>query len=589
MASLILLYRRIEMNFRIVRKTISVVATLLLAVAMPAACTNLNIPGASSSAKGASAEAANSAGSAANAGPMGKYDPMIDITFVRCIDEDLAANVLPKCPGETMDDNRWTRLYEEKLGIHIQYVWTVYGGYSSDAYTQKFNVTLASGDLPDVVIVNATQLIQLTEANMITDMTRYFNEYSTDLLKKVYSQSSDSALDPATFQGRLMAIPSQDDELESAQYLWIRADWLKKLGLDPPRTMDNLLKISEAFTTKDPDGNGKNDTYGLAVTKDLYSNCMGTEGFFAGYHAYPNMWIKDSSGKLVYGSIQPETKTALEKLAEMYRCGQIDEEFGVKDASKVAETIAAGKVGIDFGAQWNPMYPLISNYNNDSSADWTGYAIVSADSQPVKVPLKFCISEFYAVKNGYEHPEAVIKMLNLYTDIDCGEMSKTYYNAYINPAENDNVGVWKFSPIMLNPPLTNYTSFLSMEKARQTNDYSKVTPAAVPVVASLEAYEKGDKTQWCWEKIYGVNGVFRVMNDYQANHSLMPDSFTGAPTKTMVERGSALDKMEKDTFIRIIIGAATIDEFDKFVRDWNKIGGDRITREVNDWYNARKK
>jgi putative aldouronate transport system substrate-binding protein len=549
------------------------------------ACATRNNPEADEYTQGAAA----AAGAYVNNGPMGKYDPAIDITFARCIDEDLAANVLPKCPGESIGDNRWTRLYQEKFGINIKYVWTVYGGYMSDAYTQKINVTLASGDLPDVVIVNAIQLKQLTDAGMITDMTDYFNGYSTDLLKKVYSESGSSTLNSATIGGRLMAVPSQEDALEAAQYLWIRADWLKKLNLEPPRTMDDLLKISEAFTSQDPDGNGQNDTYGLAVTKDLYSNCMGTEGFFAGYHAYPNMWIQNSSGRLVYGSIQPETKTALKKLAEMYRDGQIDEEFGVKDAGKVAETIAVGKVGIDFGAQWNPMYPLISNFSNDNTADWTGYSIVSADSQPVKVPLKFSISVFYAVKKGYEHPEAVIKMLNLYTEIDCGEMSKTNYNKYFNPAENGNVGVWKFSPVMLNPPLTNYTSFLSLEKMRLTNDISVVTPAAAPVVVSLEAYKNGDMSQWGWEKIYGSNGVFRIMNGYQANQSLMPESFSGAPTKTMVERKAALDKMEKETFIRIIMGAAAIDEFDKFVCDWKEIGGETITGEVNDWYDDQKK
>src|SRR5690606_40944103 len=208
---------------------------------------------------------------------------------------------------------------------------------------------------------------------------QYFDEYASELRKDVYTQEGPGLLNSVTFDGKMMAIPDMVSMVETTPYLWIRTDWLEKLNLEPPKTMDDVLKICEAFTTQDPDGNGEDDTYGIAITKDLYGGAMGLEGFFAGYHAYPDMWIEDSSGELVYGSTLPEVKVALEKLAEMYKAEQIDKEFAVKDGGKVAETIAAGKIGINFGEQWNPMYPLINNYNNDNNADWVGYPIVSAD------------------------------------------------------------------------------------------------------------------------------------------------------------------------------------------------------------------
>lgn len=313
------------MKFCPVRKIISIAVAPLVAAVILSACNFWNTHPANSSVKDTAAAAVSVDPTTAD--PSRKYNPVIDITFARCIDEDLATNILSKCPEETIYNNRWTKLYREELGIDIKYAWTVKGGYSSDAYTQRMNVTLASGALPDVVIVNATQLKQLTDAGMITDLTHYFSDYSTALLKRIFSDAGSSTLDSATFDGRLMAAPYQDDAVESAHYLWIRSDWLRRLKLEPPRTMDDLLKISEAFTTRDPDGNGRNDTYGLAITKDLYSGCMGTEGFFAGYHAYPNMWIMGNDGKLAYGSVQPQVKAALKQLAGMYQSGQIDEEF----------------------------------------------------------------------------------------------------------------------------------------------------------------------------------------------------------------------------------------------------------------------
>lgn len=567
------------------RKAVSLTMAISMTAAIFTACGNQNAADSSvSSVQSATSSSADS--SAVNKDPLGKYDPAIKISFVRGIDDDLAANILPKTPGETLEDNRWMKVYKDELGIDIKYAWTVKGNETSDAYLQKINVTLASGELPDVVLVNPSQLKQLVDSEMVEDMTQYYNDYASEQLKKYMTEEGSGNIDSVTFDGKMMAMPENIAMNEGTQYLWIRNDWLKKLNLQAPKTMDDVLKISEAFTTKDPDGNGKNDTYGLPITKDLYSGCMGTEGFFAGYHAYPNLWVEDSSGKIVWGSTLPETKTALKKLADMYKAGQLDKEFGVKDGGKVAETIAAGKFGIDYGAQWNPMYPLISNFNNDKNADWTAYPIVSADDKKVMVPLKFNQTRIFAVRKGYEHPEAVIKMFNMHVEKNWGKSAD--FNKYYMPVENGAVGVWKFSPVCPAPSFKNLEAFIAIDDARKANDFSKLTGEPKVIQANLDAYAKGDAAMWGWEKIYGKDGAFRNMVDYKNNDQLLKEKFVGAPTKTMAEKKTTLDKMEKEVFIKIIMGSSSIDEFDKFVSDWNKLGGADMTNEVNEWYASVK-
>lgn len=516
---------------------------------------------------------------------LGKYEPAVDVTFVRSIDNDLATNILPRTPDETIEKNRWLDLYAQELGINISYNWTVMGGYNEDQYKQKINVTLASGDLPDVVTVDASQLKQLADAGMIEDMTAYWDEYAADLTKQIYTEEGPGVLDSARFDGKLMAIPNAEASIESAQFLWIRKDWLDKLGLDVPKTMQELLAVSEAFTTKDPDGNGVNDTYGFAVSKNLYGGAMGLEGFFAGFHSYPNFWL-EKEGKLVYGSVLPETKTALAELAKLYASGQIDREFGVKDGGKVAETIASGKIGIDFGEQWNPMYPLISNFYNDPAADWTGYPLVSCDDKLVKVPLGFRTNLYFAVRKGFEHPELVVKLVNMHLEKNWGETNNFGY--YYMPQENGNVGVWKFSPVTPYPPFKNLNAFQAIQAARKAGDMSTLTGEPKVIAENIAAYAAGDTTQWGWEKIYGVNGVYNVLEGYQANDQTMVEAFVGAPTPTMVERRATLEKMEKEVFVRIIMGEAPVDEFDKFVEDWNKLGGEQMTAEANQWYESIK-
>ncbi len=558
-------------------------ATILISSMLLTSCGGNSSPDSSSSSNGGGTTTEGEA-VAKSGDPLGKYETPISMTFARTVDNDLNDNILPKTPGETIEKNRWLDLYSEELGIDISYAWTVRGGLNDDAYTQKLNVTIASGDLPDVLIVNRTQLKQLAEADMIADMTEYYDGYASELTQAVYNSEGPGILQSATFDGRLMAVPYADASVESTQYLWLRQDWLDKLGLQPPKTMDDLLAISEAFTTQDPDGNGVDDTYGLAMTKNIYGGAMGTEGFFAGFDSYPNMWVKTDDGKLAWGSVLPETKDALKTLADMYAKGQLDPEFGIKDGGKVAETIAAGKMGIDFGEQWNPMYPLISNYQNDPTADWVGYPIVSATGNLPKVPQKFRTQWYYAVRKDYSNPEAVVKLVNMHLEKNWGETND--FNYYYMPIENGGVGVWKFSPVTPAPTNKNLEAFNKIEEARKAGDMSILEGEASIIQTNLEAYQSGDATQWGWDKIYGENGVFHALNGYIENGQVMREEFVGAPTPTMVEKQASLKTLELEMFVRIIMGDLPVDEFDKFVEDWNALGGAAMTDEVNEWYQS---
>lgn len=221
-----------------------------------------------------------------DASPLGKYETPITIRFTRDVDNDMQDNIIPKTPGETVEDNRWLKAYSEKLGINVVYDWTVSGG---DAYTQKMNVTLTSGDLPDMLRVTPAQMKQLAEADLIEDLTPYWEQYASDDLKELYAEQGPAVINSAVVNGKIMGI-GKADVYGDGVYLWLRKDWLDNLGLQEPTSMQDLLKISEAFTTQDPDGNNINDTYGLAITKDLYGGAMGLDGFFC-RHACLSVYV----------------------------------------------------------------------------------------------------------------------------------------------------------------------------------------------------------------------------------------------------------------------------------------------------------
>lgn len=69
---------------------------------------------------------------------------------------------------------------------------------------------------------------------------------------------------------------------------------------------------------------------------------------------------------------------------------------------------------------------------------------------------------------------------------------------------------------------------------------------------------------------------------------IMPEMFTGVPTKTQVSRGDMLSKLEKEVLNKIIYGQAPVDDFDAFVQQYMSSGGKQITEEVNAWYDTIK-
>lgn len=185
------------------RKWITFMAVLLTSMLLIAACGgNSGSTGntGSSGSGGSGGSSPGSTGSGAGSsggddGPLSKYDPPITITMVRNLSDVVENNVLSVLADETFEDNRWSRIYEEQLGIKIKYDWVVKGNPDSDAYRQKMIVTLSSGDLPDVTPVDAIQLKQLVDAGLLEDMTDYYEKYASPLLKDILGQEG-----PAPFK-----------------------------------------------------------------------------------------------------------------------------------------------------------------------------------------------------------------------------------------------------------------------------------------------------------------------------------------------------------------------------------------------------
>lgn len=557
-----------------------VMAALIVLLGASLALGGCGNSGNGTNAAGKTEEGSGNTNSSTPADPLGKYDPPIEVKTVR---GDINQGFKYK-NGDTIDNNIWTRIFEEQYGIKVKNNWTV----DESQYRQKLNVSIASGDIPDFLMVNKEEMMRLNGAGQLEDLTGILEQFGSPYLKELLQQDNGVALKSATVEGKLVGIPKMqvNGGVSTGEMLWVRTDWLKKLNLPEPKTIDDVVRIATAFAKEDPDGNGKADTRGLGVNNALFQMHGTLKGFFNGYKAYPDIWIKDKDGKLVFGSIQPEMKSALEQLNKMFADGLIDQEFAVKPWDKLAEEIAAGKLGLAYGTVSDGGHIQSKNLDNEPDATWKPYPIVSVDGSPAVPQLQDTATNFYVVKKGVKHPEAMVKLANIYLK----HFYETNYAPDPNPFISDKDGVYpgKYHPVQIDPLNVNLEAYKQVQEALKNGDGSKLGfPASVHYERLVE-FEKGDKELWFATAVFGSEGSYNVIDYYNDNSLGIYSEFQGAATPTMSQKMSSLKKMQDETFTKIIMGQSPLSAFDQFVEDWRKLGGDRITEEVNEWYSQNQ-
>jgi len=552
-------------------------ASLTLVMAMAACSTSTNTtnpsnPGPATVNESGTGEAASPE---VSLDPLGKYDPPIEVSVAKGINGNFKLE-----SGETYDNNVWTQGYEQELGIKLNYKWYV----DNSQYDQKIGLDMAASDLPDVFSVNRNDFQTLAENDMLADLSDIYRDYASPILKSIV-EADPKSFEAMHYDGKLLAIGQPHNLGEQVEMLWIREDWLRNLGLSAPKTMDEVRQLSVAFATQDPDQNQQDDTYGLGLTKDLFeSGFAGLKGFANGYHAYPGIWIKDNAGQIAYGSVQPEMKTALQALQDMYKNGELDKEFAVKDGGKVSELTTGGKLGMVYGLFWIPGWPLNESKTANPNAEWKAYPIVSSDDQPVLGSTSAGVTGLTVVSKSAAHPEALIKLLNFGLETGYGELADTEFQKY-HMGENGRE-LFHLSYRALFPVSKNIDIMHKVSEAVANQDGSGLRGEEKNTFDSAMKWVKDkNASNWVHYAVFGSGeqSAMAITEYYEKNNLMKVNEFYASPTPTMMDKWSTLTKLESEVFTKIIMGES-IDGFDAFVKKWKSLGGDEISQEVNNWH-----
>ena len=496
--------------------------------------------------------------------------------------------------GMSYEDNAYTRFLKDDLNIEVVYDWIA----SSSDYDEKMNLCIGSGTIPEMMNVNATQYRALLKYDMIQPLDQYFEDYASDKLKGFVESGGEELKKCITNdKGEMMAIPAPSMMVGEMNEMWIRQDWLDNLGLEVPRTWDEMAAVAEAFVTQDPDGNGEDDTIGILGPgnsnhiNDIGDNQFGLDPLFCSFQSYPQYWLQDEDGTVKYGSIQPETRVALEKIQKLYTDKLIDPEMLVRNNCQ--EAVLSGKVGIFFGPWWSGY--TVGEATLAGEADWRAYFTPLSEDGKYYTHMPDPTSKYVVVSKSCKNPEAAFKIISYlvaneqqWTDdgITSSEMSCADFYPLWNGYDNaDEIEV----------STDTLEKYLAGEITMDDVDFSqhKLLKSDMEAVTELkkEPYDDFSLDKWNLDSDLAKTNLPRLVSLLVGGAPYVNDKYIpvynaySGQTETMQAKWANLKKMEEETFAKIIMGKADISEFDTFVENWKNQGGDQILKEINEELN----
>lgn len=507
--------------------------------------------------------------------PYGKYPEQLTYTLGKLS----GANNSNLPDGETYENNAYTRLLNERLNVQNQDVFEA----MDEQYTDSVTMVIAQNDLPDVMIVEDLDELQyLVDNDMIADLTDSYNNCMSDTIKNIYGSYGRDILDVVTFGGKIMAIPETNIS-DGPNLIWLRKDWMDALGLSAPRTLSDVEEIIRQFKEKDPGHNGAGNTVGLVCDTSLCGGCGYSSEYtldiiFAAYGAFPKQWIYDEDGNVVYGSVQPEAKEALAHIHELYKEGILDQDFLMRTSSNLIELIVDGQCGSFFGPWWAPNNPLMQAVEQNKDAEWQPYLIATEKSGLTSYHTQNPSGKYIVVRKGYEYPEIACKIVSVlfdylrYNDRDNQEIVD-YYKENVDPTAR---------PFAINVDYNNalqicYGELNHVFAGNKSADELNVLEYSY--YEACESYLKDAENASAedWAAYTSRITACKILNDGRTNKV---ESLYFGETETMVTDWWSLENLESDTYLKIVTGESSLDEFDRFVENWYQNGGETITKEV---------
>ncbi|UQZ85569.1 Lipoprotein LipO precursor [Paenibacillus konkukensis] len=433
-------------------------------------------------------------------------------------------------------DSPFLKKIEEYTNTKLDITWVPGAG---TAYDDKVSATIASGNMPDVILIRKnkeTANLNAQLSGVFWELTPYLKDF------KNLSQMNPVAQKNASISGKLYGIPRE--RVISRYGMIIRQDWLDNLGLQMPKTADELYNVAKAFTENDPDKDGKKNTFG--IQEDATMELLKQLTIYAGG---PNGWgLKD--GKVTPDFLYPEFKTALDLYRKMVSEKIISPDFPI---AKKYDYFNQGKAGMYFSVIDDAATRHVDMMKQDPKVK-VEVAENFDGPQGQRVRGTVGYDSLIAIPNSSVKDEAKLKQILAFIDKMSDEPMLSLINAGVEGTDYTLEG-GKAKKIAGSKGSEDWQNF------RWGSQFGGVTMEKTPLEQKID-------------KLFHDNSKLGVVD---LSASLLSDTNT--------QKGTDLKKAITEAQVKYVLGELDDKGWNDAVEKWRKNGGDKIIEEFTADYN----
>jgi len=468
-------------------------------------------------------------------------------------------------PSKMVEENSETEKYlEKKYNIEIE--------IANVKNDETLSAMIALGNIPDVMFLREPQVWQpFARQNILAPITIEQIKLNAPNHYAQINKHGENLWISGMDNGKLWVVPQLIGE-ELTHVGIIRKDWLEKVGISKmPKTLDEYEEVFYRFTYGDPDGDGKNNTYGLTGMGGHQYRQF--DSIFGAFGVIPGQW-SDNNGVVSLDTVSDGALEALKLLNKWYQSGYIHPECVSDTVESSNYKFKTGIIGVTFDthdlfveSQVNGKENLAKLRQSCPEAEVCfSYPPQGADGSFGSFKWGPRANFVGFGKQLAEQPEKLNKILNILDELCYDEETaiRQYWGVegvhYKNSTQTD--GGFAF------------TDEFSQKKQRKE--------AGIGGFFSLFV-----KTQWASAEIvekYLPADVTEITKELISSSNIGYDCLMRNFLPSSVNLQQKLDNYKSISYSKFITGERSFDEWPLFVNEFMNMGGAQLTKEAQEMY-----
>lgn len=240
-------------------------------------------------------------------------------------------------PGTTSENNALTdwikQQVKEKYNINVEYI-SVPRSSSDD----KINIMMSGGSAPDIIFTYDQSIFNNFAVNGgLADLSEAYDKYGADIEKNVGEAQNMGQMD-----GKRFAVMKMRGVEAPRHTAYIRQDWLDALGMEMPKTKDELFAYLEAVKEKNPGGVDNVIPWAMSGRNDTEKGYLNFIGSYVNLEGEKDAYVYNEA----YMTVAPGAVDGIKKLNELYNKGLLSKDFATDTTEDIYKAqVSAGNVG----------------------------------------------------------------------------------------------------------------------------------------------------------------------------------------------------------------------------------------------------